>query len=98
LAETYQLFHYESCPYCARVRRFLSGAGLEIALRDVQREPGARAELIAGGGRPTVPCLRIEREDGSVQWLYESVRIIEFLERHAQRPDCSEGDRASRAR
>jgi glutathione S-transferase len=82
--ERYQLFQYDSCPFCYRVRRYLDEAGIEIELRDTLRDPAARAELIAGGGRPTVPCLRIERLDpgheGEVRWLYESLDIIRYLE------------------
>jgi glutathione S-transferase len=39
-----------------------------------------RRELVEGGGRATVPCLRIER-DGEVHWLYESRDIIDYLRR-----------------
>jgi glutathione S-transferase len=84
LSENYQLYHSEFCPYCIRVRRFCRGAGIDIPLRDIQREPGARGELIAGGGRSMVPCLRIERDDGGVEWLYESAHIIEYLDRNAR--------------
>jgi len=76
--ETYQLFQTSSCPYCVRVRAFLDANGLTIPLRDTMFDPEARAELIQGGGRTTVPCLRIER-DGKVRWLYESLDIIEYL-------------------
>jgi len=80
MAETYQLFQYDSCPFCYRVRRFLSESGIEIPLRDTLRDPEARRELIDGGGRATVPCLRIERDD-EVRWLYESLDIIDYLSR-----------------
>lgn len=78
--ETYQLFQYDACPFCYRVRRFMKSAGIEVEIRDTLRDPGAHAELIAGGGRGTVPCLRIAR-DGDVRWLYESQDIIEYLDR-----------------
>jgi len=80
MAETYQLFQYDSCPFCYRVRVYLKEAGIEIPLRDTLRDPAARRELIEGGGRATVPCLRIER-DGEVTWLYESLDIIAYLAR-----------------
>jgi glutathione S-transferase len=76
--ESYQLFKYDSCPFCMRVRAFLQQEGLDIPLRDTMRDPAARRELIAGGGRGTVPCLRIE-SGTSVRWLYESLDIIEYL-------------------
>jgi len=28
-----------------------------------------------------VPCLRIDKDDGSVQWMYESNDIIAYLKR-----------------
>jgi glutathione S-transferase len=75
---SYQLFHTTSCPYCVRVRKFLDASGIEIPLRDTMFDAAARQELISGGGRATVPCLRIET-DGAVSWLYESLDIIEYL-------------------
>ncbi|MEQ8487033.1 MAG: glutathione S-transferase N-terminal domain-containing protein [Pseudomonadales bacterium] len=72
------LYHSEICPYCHRVRRFMAGAGIELPLKDVNRDPEARRELLAGGGSAMVPCLRIEQE-GSVRWLYESLDIIDYL-------------------
>ena len=83
-AETYQLFHSPTCGFCHRVRRHLDGLGIQIPMRDTLRDPAARRELIEGGGRPTVPCLRIER-DGNVRWLYESLDIMRYLEEHAAR-------------
>ena len=80
MTERYQLFHYDSCPFCFRVRQFLTEAAIDIPLRDILRDGEARRELIEGGGRATVPCLRIER-DGEVRWLYESLDIIDYLRR-----------------
>ena len=77
--ERYQLFQYDACPFCYRVRRFLKQAGIDIPLRDTLHDPQAYAELVAGGGRGTVPCLRIETSDADVRWLYESADIIEYL-------------------
>jgi glutathione S-transferase len=76
--ESYQLFHSETCGFCHRVRGFLAEADVEIPLRDILRNREARRELIEGGGRAMVPCLRIERRD-AVEWLYESLDIIAFL-------------------
>tara|TARA_X000000950_G_scaffold6333_1_gene6846 strand:- start:16068 stop:16229 length:162 start_codon:yes stop_codon:yes gene_type:complete len=47
-------------------------------MRDVHREEDAFRELLQGGGRTTVPCLRIEREDG-VEWMFESADIMRYL-------------------
>ena len=73
------LYEFTSCPYCARVRKFIAEQGLEIELRDVSRDRDRLEELVAATGRQMVPCLRIEGEDGDVQWMHESVDIIEYL-------------------
>lgn len=74
------LYHFMSCPFCQRVRSQIERLALPIELRDIQREPEYRCELIAGGGRATVPCLRIEHDDGRVEWMYESADINRYLE------------------
>ena len=68
------------------VSRFLDTKGIDIPRRDIARDPDARAELVAGGGRPTVPCLKITvsgSESGAkaeeVQWMYESMDIMRYL-------------------
>lgn len=78
MIETYQLFQYESCPFCYRVRVFLQATGIDVELKDTLADEAVRRELIEGGGRDMVPCLRIQR-DTQVQWLYESLDIIEYL-------------------
>lgn len=78
--ESYVLYHYDGCPFCARVQRYLRQRGITMPQRDILADPAARRELITGGGRPTVPCLRITAADGSVRWMYESLDIIDYLE------------------
>ncbi|MEM8768502.1 MAG: glutathione S-transferase N-terminal domain-containing protein [Pseudomonadota bacterium] len=78
-AEHYELFHSETCGFCHRVRHYFAQAGWEIPLRDVNRDRDARAELMAGGGRTMVPCLKITRGE-QVTWMYESLDIIDYLE------------------
>ena len=76
--ETYQLFKTDLCGFCYRVRSFLDQNNIEVPLRDVNQDPAAFRELLSGGGRTTVPCLRIERE-GNVEWMYESSDIMRYL-------------------
>jgi glutaredoxin len=78
MPEQYTLYQYDSCPYCALVRRYIADAGLDIPMKDTLRDPQARRELITGGGSPMVPCLRIE-QNGTVRWMYESRDIIAYL-------------------
>jgi len=77
--EKLSLYEYGGCPYCARVRRFLSELGETVELRDTMMERDNLLDLVAATGRQTVPCLRIERPDESVEWLHESKDIIDFL-------------------
>jgi len=51
---------------------------VQVEQRDILQNSAYRSELINGGGKPQVPCLRIE-EDGQVSWLYESKDIIRYL-------------------
>lgn len=73
------LYQFEACPFCVKVRRFMKRASISLPLKDAQKEP-ARQELLVGGGKLQVPCLRIENDDGTVKWLYESSDIVKYLE------------------
>ena len=73
------LYQFEQCPFCVRVRRVIQELSLKIELRDTQKNPQFHEELLKGGGTIQVPCLRIEKDEGSVQWMYESADIIRFL-------------------
>ncbi len=70
------LYHFDSCPYCLRVRRALADLDLEVELKDVLTDPSAQEELFRATGRGTVPVLRIHEED---RWLPESGDIATFL-------------------
>ncbi|MDO5667953.1 MAG: glutaredoxin [Alcaligenaceae bacterium] len=74
------LYQFHGCPFCIKVRRTMHKLNLPIQTRDVNKDAAAEQELISGGGKRTVPCLRIEHEDGTVQWMYESSDIINYLE------------------
>lgn len=78
------LYHYQSCPFCAATRQVIKQTGLNVEQRDVQRQLQHRSALIDGGGKPQVPCLRIEKDNGQHEWLYESADIIHFLRRYAE--------------
>ena len=74
------LYHNPHCPYCERVRSAARRLGLDLPLRDIEEDSTRREELVKATGRQTVPCLRIESEDGSVQWMHESGDIVAYLE------------------
>ena len=75
----HQLFYYSTCPFCLVVRFALWRLGLKIPLKEILYHPKNNADLVAGGGKSQVPCLRIESESGDIQWLYESTDIIQYL-------------------
>ena len=77
--ETYQLFKTDICGFCARVQQFMALRSINIELRDIMNDELARQELLQGGGKAVVPCLRIKSGD-SVDWLYESMDIIRYLD------------------
>ena len=69
------LYHMTTCPYCVRVFDAIDRLGVELEMRDVRTEPGARDELIRIGGKGQVPCLVIDGKP-----LYESLDIVAWLE------------------
>ena len=69
------LYHFPSCPFCKVVVDCLDRLGMEIPMRDIQIEPGARDELVSIGGKGQVPCLVIDGRP-----LYESADIVRWLE------------------
>ena len=74
------LYQLPSCPFCVKVRRTMKREGLNIELRNINQKNNFREELIREGGKRTVPCLRIEKPDGEVQWLYESSDVVAHLQ------------------
>jgi len=74
------LYQYEACPFCVKVRRALRRNGLNIEVRDAKKVEEYRTELLQGGGKLKVPCLRIDEGEGNVSWMYESSDIIHYLE------------------
>lgn len=79
-AAALSLYHFGICPYCKRVRRAIKRLALRIELRDIRAEPRIRQELIQGGGKDQVPCLRIHDPEKGDRWLYESADIVRYLE------------------
>lgn len=74
------LYHFQMCPFCVKTRRQIHRLGLNIENRDARNDPGWNQELIKEGGKYQVPCLRISKDDGSVEWLYESTDINQYLD------------------
>ncbi|MEF9926113.1 MAG: glutaredoxin [Raoultibacter sp.] len=68
------LYKKDACPYCQKVFRFIEANSSEVTLRDIVKDPEARAELLRVGGKAQVPCLFIDGKP-----LYESSDIIAYL-------------------
>ncbi len=71
------LYHFMGCPYCQRVRDFLSKEGINVPMKDTHENPLWRDELIKIGGKSQVPCLVVE-----AQAIYESSDIIEWFKKN----------------
>jgi len=79
IMSNYALYYYDQCPFCQMVLRVLPSVNVEVELKNTLMDPQNRSDLIQGGGRSTVPCLRITDEAGQVQWMYESADIARYL-------------------
>jgi glutaredoxin len=75
------LYHFPTCPFCLKTRRTVRRLSLDIELRDARNDDAHRAALVAGGGKPQVPCLQITDAGGQLSWLYESDAINAYLDR-----------------
>lgn len=75
------LYQLPSCPFCVKVRRTMKREGLNIELRNINQKNDYSEELTREGGKRKVPCLRIEKSDGEVQWLYESNDVVAHLQK-----------------
>ena len=77
--ENLVMYQFFACPFCIKTRRAIKRLSLNIEIRDALRDAPSRQQLLEGGGVIQVPCLRITRDDNSVEWLYESDEIIRYL-------------------
>lgn len=82
--ESMTLYHSPLCPFCMKVHHSLARQNIHLHKKNVAVTQGARQELIEGGGKSMVPCLRIHNADGDT-WLYESDDIIAFLTQQASK-------------
>jgi len=73
------LYQFKTCPFCIKVRREIKRQSLNIELRDAQHDQEHRQQLLNGGGKIKVPCLKVKQDDGNHIWLYESSEVIRYL-------------------
>lgn len=76
------LYQYKTCPFCIKVRQEMRRLSLNIERLDAQHEGVNREDLVHGGGKAKVPCLKITDQAGNSQWMYESGKIIQYLRGH----------------
>lgn len=81
--QSISLYQLPACPFCVKVRRTIKREGLKIELRNINQKNDYLDELVREGGKRTVPCLRIVKEDQQVQWLYESKDVAHYLQKLA---------------
>lgn len=76
-ARLLELYDYEACPYCRRVREVLCELDLDVLVHPVARGSRRRERLKRLGGKMQVPYLVDQNTDTS---LYESSDIIAYLQ------------------
>jgi glutaredoxin 3 len=77
--EKHQLILYYApyCPYSQKVIEYLHKIQKQIPLKNLNKDPQAKAELKNVGGKLQVPCLVIDGKP-----LYESDDIIDWISKH----------------
>jgi glutathione S-transferase len=75
----HQLYYSKYCYFCQKVSVFLAGREHSVEMMNTS-DPKHHLELLKGGGKGQVPCLRIESQ-GQIEWMYESDAIINYLRR-----------------
>ncbi len=71
------LYHFEMCPYCAKVRNVISELGIDVVMKDTRKNDAYRDELTALNGSTQVPCLVVDGKP-----MLESDVIVEYLGKH----------------
>jgi glutathione S-transferase len=71
-----ELYDFEACPYCRKVREVLSELDLDYRARPVAQGSARRAELVRRGGKMQAPYLV---DPNTATELYESDDIIRYL-------------------
>lgn len=75
-----ELYQFEECPYCARVRAKMTDLGIDYILRNEPREKGTRKRLQKISGQQGVPTLVDPKRN--VVIADDDDKIIEYLEKY----------------
>ena len=74
------IYQFKACPFCVKLRWEMRKLGIDLPFKDAKNDPRSKEELLNGGGKVQVPCLRTDGPKGST-WLYESKDIASHLSR-----------------
>lgn len=74
-----ELYQKEECPYCSKVRQFLSDNHIDWLAHSAPPNSPARKKMVAMGGKEQVPFLHDPEKDIT---MYESDDIIEYLKKN----------------
>ncbi len=83
LASSISLYDLDFCSRSVKVRRHLKYLNIPVTIKSLNRCNAYQKELLHGGGRAQVPCLRIEGKDGT-RWIYDIAEIMAYLNRKFQ--------------
>ena len=75
--EMLELYQFEGCPFCSKVRRKLTELGIDFIARQVDKEDRSRVEEVSG--QTGVPVLKDPNTDTVMP---ESDDIVDYLEQH----------------
>lgn len=75
--EMLELYQFEGCPYCSKVRSKLTELGIDFIARQVDKNDRSRVEEVSG--QTNVPVLVDPNTDTTMP---ESDDIVDYLEEH----------------
>lgn len=72
-----QVFSFQSCPFCEKLKRFLDARGVEYEVRDIELDDTAREECERISGDLAVPVTTIDGKNYVVG--FDKKKIDELL-------------------
>jgi len=79
-----ELYQFEACPFCERVREALDALAIDYVVRPVPSRHARRDRVVAVSGQTLVPVL-VDPDRGKV--VVESDAIVDYLNEHYGRKD-----------
>jgi glutaredoxin 3 len=65
MAKKITVFTTNTCAYCAMVKKYLDGKGINYHVVNLDEQPDKQAEVYAKSGALTVPVTLVEKEDST---------------------------------